>query len=476
MRRASSVFLALALSSAGVASGQTSGPAKASRPPNIVIILADDMGYADASVTGARGYRTPRIDRMAAEGTRFTDYYVAEPICSASRASMLTGRYPKRTGVDGALNPGAMGLPQEELTIAELLKTSGYATGMFGKWHLGDQPGSLPTHHGFDEYAGLPYSNDMWPRNPNAAKPWPPLVWIEGDTPAKEIDEAAQALLTRTVTDRSVDFIKRHAGAPFFLYVAHPMPHVPIYASDRFKGKTAAGLYADVMTELDWSVGQILDTLSKVGLDKNTIVAFASDNGPWIMYGNHAGSAFPFRQGKHTTFEGGVRVPLIVRWPGKVLAAKTVADPAMNVDLLPTLVRLAGGEVPKDRIVDGKDLWPLLTGKATDAPLHDALFFFGGFSGLELHAVRAGRWKLHVPHQYVTAIPANDGARGKYEPHDLLLSLFDLQTDPGESTNVADANPDVVEALMKHIESARQDLGDALTKREGKNVGLPPAK
>ena len=472
MRNRVAVFVLLGLAGVAQASAQPAAARAADRPPNIVVILADDMGYADLSVTGAKGYTTPRIDRMAKEGTRFTDYYVAEPVCSASRASMLTGRYSKRVGVNGALNPGAKGLSPDEVTLAEILKARGYATGMYGKWHLGDQPGSLPTHHGFDEYAGLPYSNDMWPRNPNAAKPWPPLMWIEGDRPVREIDEAGQATLTKTVTEKAVDFIARHQDAPFFLYVAHPMPHVPIYASDPFKGKTAAGLYADVMTELDWSVGQILDTLAKTGLEKHTVVVFASDNGPWLMYGNHGGSAVPFRQGKHTTFEGGVRVPLIVRWPGTVAAAKTVAVPAMNVDLLPTLAGYAGGQLPADRIIDGRDLRPWLSGKAPAAPPHEWLCFYGGFSGLELHAVRSGQWKLHVPHPYMQAVPANDGARGKYEPQQLPLSLFDLQADPGEAANVADAHPDVVERLMKYVEAAREDLGDALTKREGKNVGL----
>ena len=430
MRDWSAVFVAMGLAGVAPVSAQPSTPPAAGRPPNIVVILADDMGYADLSVTGAKGYTTPRIDRMAKEGTRFTDYYVAAPVCSASRASLLTGRYPKRVGVNGALNPGAKGLPHDEVTLAEILKARGYATGIYGKWHLGDQPGSLPTHHGFDEYAGLPYSNDMWPRNPNAAKPWPPLMWIEGDQPTKEIDEAGQSRLTRNVTEKAVDFIERHSGGPFFLYVAHPMPHVPIYASDPFKGKTAAGLYADVMTELDWSVGQILDALAKSGLDKDTVVVFASDNGPWIMYGNHGGSAVPFRSGKHTTFEGGVRVPLIVRWPDRVGAAKTVGVPAMNVDLLPTLAGMAGGQVPRDRTIDGKDLRPWLSGTPPQAPPHDALYFYGGFSGLELHAVRAGQWKLHVAHPYVDAVPANDGARGKYEPQQLPLSLFDLSEGP----------------------------------------------
>ncbi len=451
-------------------------PESTPRPPNVVIILADDMGYADASVTGATGYKTPSIDRMAGEGVRFTDYYVAEPVCSASRAALMTGRYSKRVGVSGALSPGDKGLNHDELTIAELLKARGYATAAFGKWHLGDQPGSLPTHHGFDEFGGLPYSNDMWPKNPNAQRPWPALMWIDGDRPVKEVTEAEQALLTKNVTDRAVRFIESHATQPFFLYVAHPMPHVPIYASAAFQGKTAAGLYADVMAELDWSVGEIHAALTKAGVDGNTVVFFASDNGPWLMFGNHGGNASPFRQGKHTTFEGGVRVPLIVRWPGRIPPGKVVGTPAMNIDLLPTIVELAGGAVPADRIMDGRTLTPALMGTGAAAPPREALYFYGGFSGQEFHAVRAGRWKLHVPHPYVNAVPANGGARGKYEPQQLPLSLFDLEADPGEATNVADAHPDVVATLMEHVERARAELGDALTKRDGRGVGLrlPP--
>ena len=282
--------------------------------------------------------------------------------------------------------------------------------------------------------------------------------------------------LTKNVTAHATSFIERHASQPFFLYVAHPMPHVPIYASDAFKGKTTAGLYADVMSELDWSVGEILDTLRRKGLDDHTLVVFASDNGPWIMYGNHGGSSLPLRQGKHTTFEGGVRVPLMVRWPGHVPPGRVEHEPVMNIDLLPTVVTLAGGAVPTDRIIDGRDLGPLLTGRAPARPLHEALFFFGGFSGTELNAVRVGPWKLHVPHPYVDATPGQDGARGTYVPKQLPLSLFDLDADPGESTNLADAQRDVVERLMREVERARDDLGDSLTSRVGRNVRPPSGK
>jgi arylsulfatase A len=442
----------------------------AARPPNIVLIYADDMGYADIGPFSTRSQNhpvTPNLDRMAKEGVRLTSFYVAQAVCSASRAALLTGSYSNRVSINGALNHTAdFGLNLDEMTIAEVLKPRGYATAMFGKWHLGHRAPFLPLHQGFDEYLGLPYSNDMWPRHPQQKNFYPDLPLMEGDRVVKLDPDQSQ--LTTIYTDRAVRFIERNRDKPFFLYVAHAMPHVPLFASGRFKGKTRLGLYGDVIAEIDWSVGQILRAVNRSGLDEQTLVLFTSDNGPWLSYGNHAGSSGPFREGKGTSFEGGVRVPFVARWPGHIAKGGETSEPAMTIDVLPTLAGLAGTPVPSDRIIDGKDIWPLLGGRKDAASPHDVLYFYWG---QELHAVRSGRWKLHLPHPYQALEAAGaDGAPGKYVRKDIELSLFDLAADPGETKNVAVDNPKVVEQLMAHVEKAREDLGDSLVKRAGKNV------
>ena len=443
----------------------------AQRPPNFVIVYADDMGYADigpfSAKTGAARPRTPNLDRMAAEGVRLTNFYVAQAVCSASRMALLTGNYPNRVGIQGALNHTATyGINADEKTIAEVLKPRGYATAIYGKWHLGHEKPFLPTRHGFDEYFGLPYSNDMWPRHPQQKNFYPDLPLIENDTVVKLDPDQSQ--LTTWYTEHAVSFIERNRDKPFFLYVAHSMPHVPLFVSSKFSGKTPDGLYGDVIAEIDWSVGRILETLRKTGMDDRTLVIFASDNGPWLSYGNNAGSAGPFREGKGTTFEGGVRVPFIARWPGQVATGVTSDVPSMTIDLLPTLAGLAGAPVSSDRIIDGRDAWPVIAGKRDAKAPHDVLYFYWG---AELHAVRRGRWKLHVPHPYQALESAgNDGTPGKYVRRELELSLFDLDADVGETTNVLAQHPDVVKQLMEDVERAREDLGDALTKRVGKNV------
>jgi arylsulfatase A len=444
----------------------------AQRPPNFIIVYADDMGYADigpfSAKSGAARPRTPNLDRMAAEGMRLTNFYVAQAVCSASRMALLTGNYPNRVGIQGALNHTATyGINADEKTIAEVLKPRGYATAIYGKWHLGHEKPFLPTRHGFDEYFGLPYSNDMWPRHPQQKNFYPDLPLIENDTVVKLDPDQSQ--LTTWYTEHAVSFIERKREKPFFLYVAHSMPHVPLFASSKFSGKTPGGLYGDVVAEIDWSVGRILETLRKTGLDDRTLVIFASDNGPWLSYGNNAGSAGPFREGKGTTFEGGVRVPFIARWPGHVAKGATSNAPAMTIDLLPTLAALAGAPpVASDRIIDGRDAWPVISGKRDAKEPHDVLYFYWG---AELHALRRGKWKLHLPHPYQALEAAgNDGTPGKYVRRELELSLFDLDADVGESTNVLAHHPDVVKQLMADVESAREDLGDALTKRVGKNV------
>ncbi len=371
---------------------------QAQRPPNFIIVYADDLGYADigpfSTRTGAARPQTPNLDRMSAEGIRLTSFYVAQAVCSASRAALLTGAYPNRVGIQGALNHTAQyGINPSEMTIAEVLKQRGYATAIYGKWHLGSEKPFRPLQHGFDEYAGLPYSNDMWPRHPTQKDFYPDLPFIEGNDVTRLDPDQSQ--LTTWYTERAVSFIERNRTKPFFLYVPHSMPHVPLFVSDRFKGKTSGGLYGDVIAELDWSVGRILDAVKRAGLDNDTMVIFTSDNGPWLSYGNHAGSSGPFREGKGTAFEGGVRVPFVARWPGRIPAGAVGTLPAMTIDLLPTLAKLAGAPVSAERIIDGRDIWPLVAGQRDAQDPHDAFYFYWG---AELHAIRSGKWKLHLAH------------------------------------------------------------------------------
>jgi arylsulfatase A len=466
-------LLAAALAHATPGTGRAG---TAQRTPNFIIVFADDLGYADigsfSERTGTARPRTPNLDRMAAEGIRLTSFYVAQAVCSASRAALLTGAYPNRVGITGALNHRAShGINPDETTLPEILKPLGYATAIFGKWHLGHEKPFLPLQHGFDEYLGLPYSNDMWPRHPQQKNFYPDLPLIDGDTVAKLDPDQSQ--LTTMYTERAVKFVERNRDRPFFLYLAHSMPHVPLFVSTSFAGKTEQGLYGDVIAEIDWSVGQVLDAVKRAGLDDNTLVIFTSDNGPWLSYGNHAGSAGHFRESKGTAFEGGVRVPFVARWPGRIPKGAVGTLPAMTIDLLPTLAGLAGAPLSRERIIDGRDMWPVLA-DARDAPApHDALYFYWGS---ELHAIRSGRWKLHLPHPYQSLERSGaDGAPGAYVRKELELSLFDLETDPREQTNVAGRNPDVVTRLMEIVERARQDLGDSLTKRTGQNL-RPPGK
>jgi arylsulfatase A len=436
----------------------------AERPPNVVIILADDAGYADFGCYGNKDIRTPNIDRLAAEGVKFTDFYVAQAVCSASRAALLTGCYPNRIGILGALGPASnIGIHDRETTIAAMLKTRGYATAIYGKWHLGHHPQFLPTRHGFDDYFGLPYSNDMWPQHPTSK--FPDLPLIEGE---KTIElNPDQTKLTTWYTEHAVKFIDANKARPFFLYVPHAMPHVPLHVSDKFKGKSKAGLYGDVIEELDWSVGEILATLKKHDLDDNTLVMFTSDNGPWLSYGNHAGSAGPLREGKATTFEGGIREPFVARWPKRILEGIVCRSPAMTIDLLPTIAKFAGADLPKLPI-DGKDIGPLLTGvKGAQSP-QEAYYFYWD---RELQAMRSGKWKIHFAHDYQTLeSPGKDGKPGPYAKTRTEIALFDLETDPGEAKDLAAAHPDVVTRLSMLAERVRTDLGDVATKREGKGV------
>jgi arylsulfatase A len=439
--------------------------------PNFVIVYSDDLGYGDIGCFGAVGVRTPNLDRMAHDGRRFTSFCVAQGVCSASRTALLTGCYPNRVGILGALGPKSqIGISDHELTLAQILKPRGYHTAIFGKWHLGHHPQFLPTHHGFDEYLGLPYSNDMGPRPGQAADDHPPLPLIEGDRVIETNPDISQ--LTSRYTDRAVKFIDAHHNEPFFLYVPHTMPHVPLGVSAKFRGKSKRGPYGDVIEEIDWSVGQILAALDRHGLNERTLVVFASDNGPWLSYGDHAGSAGPLREGKGTTWEGGVREPCVMRWTGKIPAGTVCTDLAATIDILPTFAALAGAALPSDRIIDGKDIRPLLFGEPGAKCPHEAYYYYWN-NGLE--AIRSGPWKLHFPHAFQSLV-GKGGTGGRPAPYTKRttdLALYDLETDIGESTNVAVVHADVVARLEKLAESARDDLGDTLTKRKGKNVRLP---
>jgi len=450
--------------------------------PNIVLIYMDDMGYGDVDAYGGIGYTTPNIDKLAAEGMRFTNFYAAQPICTASRAAILTGCYPNRIGFFGAFQPNSpIGISSEEETIAEVLKKKGYATAVFGKWHLGDAKKFLPLQHGFDEFLGLPYSNDMWPINydGNPIKPtdnaWnrkskkPPLPLIEGNAPIRYIKTLEdQGMLTTWYTERAVSFINRNKYKPFFLYLAHSMVHVPIAVSDKFKGKSKQGLFGDVMMEIDWSVGEVMEALKANGVEKNTLFIFTSDNGPWLTFGNHAGSTGGLREGKGTTWEGGMKEPAIIRWPGVIPTGTVCNKLASNIDILPTLAAIIKAPLPSNKI-DGVNILPLLKGEANANP-RDHLFYY--FAKNSLEAVRQGQWKLVLPHKFESwegEPPGKDGWPGKNHRSSTELALYDLRRDPGERYDVKDQNPDVVERLQKLIEQAREDLGDDLTDRAGKN-------
>lgn len=468
-------LLLLALLFAAVAAGPLPAQAaSASQPrsgPNIVLIFTDDQGYQDVGCFGSPDIETPNLDRMAAEGMRFTDFYVAQAVCSASRAALMTGCYANRIGILGALGPSARhGIHPNELTLAEVVKQRGYATAIYGKWHLGDRRQFLPVHHGFDDYFGLPYSNDMWPYHPTVK--FRPLPMIEDDRVVDpDVTAEEQTQLTTWYTERAVKFIEEHRGTPFFVYLAHSMPHVPLFVSEKFKGKSKRGLYGDVIMEIDWSVGQILSTLQRLGLDEQTLVIFTSDNGPWLSYGDHGGCALPLREGKGTMFDGGCREACIMRWPGKIPAGSVCREVAATIDILPTVAGLLGVELPKDRIIDGKDIWPLMSGQPGAKSPHEAYYFYWG---RELQAVRSGKWKLHFPHKYHTLVePGRGGQPGQYRQANIELALFDLENDIGETTNLADKYPEVVERLKALAEQAREDLGDSATGRQGRNVREP---
>ena len=451
--------------------------------PNIILFFMDDMGYGDISLTGACGYKTPTIDKLASEGMFFSHFYAAQPISSASRAGLLTGCLPNRIGIHGALLPQSkIGLNPKEETIPEVLKTQDYTCGMVGKWHLGHLEQFLPIHQGFDEYLGLPYSNDMWPVDyegnrvtPESNLPrklrHPALPLIEGNKKIKEIWTLEdQAELTTLYTERACDFIKRNKEKPFFLYFAHSMPHVPLAVSDKFKGKSGLGLYGDVMMEVDWSIQQVLETLKESGLEDNTLIIFTSDNGPWYCFGDHAGSNGGLRESKATTFEGGQRVPCIMKWKGVIPEGVVCNQLSSTLDILPTLASITRANVPKNKI-DGINILPLLKGTTNVSPRKYFLYYFGKNA---LEAVRDNRFKLVFPHDYnKNLIPGINGHPGETTKDKIELSLFDLRRDPGERIDVKELYPEVVDRLSKIADQARKDIGDSLTHSEGENNREP---
>jgi len=425
----------------GVATLTIPGCAKpTSRKPNFVIIFTDDQGYADVGCFGAKGFETPNLDQMAAEGAKFTSFYSAAPVCSPARAALLTGCYPMRVSIPRVLFPrDNIGLNPDEITIADVLKTRGYATCCIGKWHLGHLPRFLPTRQGFDYYFGLPYSNDM-----------SPLPLIEGEETIGLKPDQSQ--LTRRYTEKAVEFIKKNKDRPFFVYLPHTMPHVPLFVSDKFKGKSKQGLYGDVIMEIDWSVGQILETIKQLGIDEKTLVIFTSDNGPWLSKGAHGGSAKPLRDGKFATYEGGMREPCIMRWPGKIGAGTVCSEMATTMDFFPTFAKLAGAKVPTDRIIDGKDISALMTDPQVKTPYKAFFYYFER----QLGAVRSGQWKLILER--------------KREKKTIPAALYNLQQDIGETRDVSAQHPAIVRRLAAVADKIREDIGDSVKGVTGKNV------
>jgi arylsulfatase A-like enzyme len=437
--------------------------------PNVVIIFADDLGYGDLGCYGHPTIQTPHLDRMARAGTRFTSFYVAAPVCTPSRAALLTGRYALRSGMchdtRRVLFPDSSGgLPASEITLATILKGLGYATACIGKWHLGHLPEFLPSKHGFDSYYGIPYSNDMDrvadPKLKKEIFTDPAIKWwnVPLMRDGKIIERPAdQHTLTKRYTEQALKFIEAHKERPFFLYLAHTMPHVPLFASPAFAGRSKRGLYGDVVEELDWSVGQVLELLRNEGIAENTIVIFTSDNGPWLIFGLQGGSAGLLRDGKGSTWEGGVRVPCLMTWPGQIPPASTHSDIASTLDLLPTLTKLAGGKLPADRILDGHDIAPVLFGKGQSP--RNTMFFYRDTS---LFALRKGPYKAH----FVTQDAYGGGKPVKHDPP----LLFHLERDPSEKHDIARDHPQIVSELLLERQAHDAKMVAGKNQLEGKVV------
>ncbi|WP_321995880.1 sulfatase [Draconibacterium orientale] len=432
-----------------------SNNSQTTKQPNVVIIFLDDSGYSDFSPFGQTRIETPNVTKLAEEGIMFRNFYVPQAVCSASRSALISGCYPGRTKVFGAHGPGGRGLETTFPTIGEVFKNAGYKTALFGKWHCGDQPETRPQNRGFDETCGLMYSNDMWrhhPESPEYWGQWPLQFWENGEITIEDVDSADQRMLTKWYTEHAVDFISKHKDEPFLVYVPHAMSHVPLFCSPGFEGITGEGLYADVLTELDWSVGQINQALKDNGIEENTIVIFSSDNGPWISYGNHAGTT-PFREAKGTTFDGGTRSATIIKYPVELKGNRQSTQALMTIDLLPTLCEVANIPLPETEI-DGKNVWDIISGKPNATNPHD---YYAFTNNSEFQAVLSGngKWKLHLPHNYrtMTDIKGKDGIPGKYDySAKIELSLFDMENDPYETTNVILQHPEIAEKLLGYAE------------------------
>ncbi len=460
------------------------------KKPNIIIIFADDQGYQDVGCYGSPLIKTPHLDRMAKEGIRFTDFYSASPVCSPSRAALLTGCYPPRVSISNVLFPWSKyGLNPDEITIAELLKNAGYATACIGKWHLGHKKPFLPTRHGFDTFYGIPYSNDMF-HDPmmeladdckfnngmtagktKSDKPQKDWVALMRDEKVIEFP-CDQTTITKRYTNEAIRFIKENQKKPFFLYLPHTMPHVPLFTAQEFKGISKRGLYGDVIEEMDWSVGQILKTLKEYHLDDNTLVIYTSDNGPWLEYGKDGGSALPLREGKFTTYEGGMRVPCIMRWPNQLPENKVCNQVASTVDFLPTIASITRSTLPTERAIDGKNILSLMKNPQSEQSPHQAYYYTRRLGKLE--AIRVGDWKLRI------AVPHKEGDENDPNPeeecddeemHELdsdeleemqpqkpIIELYNLKTDIGENINLAEKHPSIVKLLSAQMESFDKEL------------------
>ena len=440
-----------------------------SKTPNVIFILTDDMGFSDLGSYGSKMINTPNLDLLASEGALLNSYYSSQAVCSASRASILTGSYPNRIGISGALGPNSRtGINPNEFLMSEMFKQQGYNTAIYGKWHLGDNPKFLPTNHGFDDFYGILYSNDMWPYHPERPDSYPDLMLYDYDKPIEVLTD--QSDLTMELTNKSISFIEKNKDDPFFLYLAHPQPHVPLFASSEFKGRSDYGLYTDVIEEIDNSVGLIIKSLKENKLDRNTIVVFTSDNGPWLSYGDHAGSTGIYREGKGTTWEGGQRVPCIVWYPNEIESNTVLSTPFMGIDWLPTFAKLTNSTLSKNKI-DGKNIWENLTGKTFEDP-HEALFFY--YHKNSLHAVRYGDYKMYFPHRYRTLNGKkgrDDGQPIKYEYVNLLSEeLYNLKTDPSETNNIINDFPDLAKKITTLANNKRKELGDDLTNVLGSEI------
>lgn len=444
-------------------------PREQSQTPNVILVYMDDMGFGDLGRTGAKGYATPYLDEMASNGLFCSDYVSPQAVCTASRAGLLTGCYPNRIGFSGAIDHTAkVGMPAGEETIAELLKEKGYATAMYGKWHLGFQKQFLPLQHGFDEFFGIPYSNDMWPNHPVNKNYYPPLPLYEGNLIIEQNPD--QSLFTTRFTERTLEFISRNKKNPFFIYLAHPMPHVPLFVSEKFAGKSERGLFGDVIMELDWSIGQIRERLREEGLEENTVLLVTSDNGPWLTYGDHAGSTGGFREGKGTTFEGGHRVPFIVEWPKTIPAGKVYNKLMAGIDILPTIAEICETKLP-EKYIDGVSFAKVWKGDIALSPREEFYYYYRKNS---LEAVRYKDWKLVFPHPgrtYEGLVLGKDGKPGQnIENYKHMGGMYNLSQDSGERYNVLFSSDVVYEKLLETAEKARRDLGDDLNKIEPTNT------